>query len=113
MHLTRTPLHIQLNAFNVFDVPICLYLQTSHFSPPFYTGPRGYKSCIRLYPNGDGVGFGKLTDLRMLENIEYFLRSLAIVFSLSLQELGEKISKNSGNLRDKYRKNAAKNSNIV
>ncbi|XP_070177111.1 TNF receptor-associated factor 2-like isoform X1 [Littorina saxatilis] len=27
-------------------------------SRPFYTGPMGYKMCVRLYPNGDGMGKG-------------------------------------------------------
>jgi hypothetical protein len=27
-------------------------------SRPFYTGPLGYKMCVRLYPNGDGMGKG-------------------------------------------------------
>lgn len=27
-------------------------------SRPFYTGPIGYKMCVRLYPNGDGMGKG-------------------------------------------------------
>lgn len=26
------------------------------YSPPFYTSPTGYKLCLRLYLNGDGVG---------------------------------------------------------
>ena len=30
----------------------------SIFSPPFFTGPRGYKMCARLYFNGDGLGKG-------------------------------------------------------
>lgn len=29
---------------------------TSLFSPPFYTSKYGYKMCVRLYPNGDGMG---------------------------------------------------------
>ena len=28
------------------------------FSPPFYTGPHGYKMCMRVYLNGDGTGKG-------------------------------------------------------
>ena len=28
------------------------------FSPPFYTGPHGYKMCMRAYLNGDGIGKG-------------------------------------------------------
>ena len=28
----------------------------SVYSQPFYTSPRGYKCCARLYPNGDGQG---------------------------------------------------------
>lgn len=27
---------------------------TSIYSVPFYSSPKGYKVCIRLYPNGDG-----------------------------------------------------------
>lgn len=27
-------------------------------SRPFFTGPIGYKMCVRLYPNGDGMGKG-------------------------------------------------------
>ena len=30
---------------------------TSIYSPPFYSGQNGYKMCIRVYLNGDGVGF--------------------------------------------------------
>ena len=30
----------------------------SLYSPPFYTGPHGYKMCMRVYLNGDGVGKG-------------------------------------------------------
>ena len=30
----------------------------SIFSPPFFTGPRGYKMCARIYFNGDGLGKG-------------------------------------------------------
>lgn len=30
----------------------------SIFSQPFYTSPFGYKLCLRLYPNGDGLGKG-------------------------------------------------------
>ena len=30
----------------------------SLYSPPFYTGPHGYKMCMRFYLNGDGVGKG-------------------------------------------------------
>ena len=30
----------------------------SLYSPPFYTGPHGYKMCLRAYLNGDGVGKG-------------------------------------------------------
>ena len=30
----------------------------SIFSPPFFTGLRGYKMCARLYFNGDGLGKG-------------------------------------------------------
>ena len=29
---------------------------TSIYSPPFYTGRPGYKMCIRVYLNGDGIG---------------------------------------------------------
>ncbi|XP_061169632.1 TNF receptor-associated factor 2-like [Saccostrea echinata] len=29
---------------------------TSIFSPPFYTSQYGYKMCVRIYPNGDGMG---------------------------------------------------------
>ena len=29
---------------------------TSLYSPPFYTAKNGYKMCIRLYLNGDGMG---------------------------------------------------------
>ena len=29
-----------------------------HYSPPFYTSPHGYRMCIRVYLNGDGVGRG-------------------------------------------------------
>ena len=28
----------------------------SLYSPPFYTSPHGYKLCIRIYLNGDGIG---------------------------------------------------------
>lgn len=28
----------------------------SIYSPPFFTSYHGYKCCIRLYPNGDGIG---------------------------------------------------------
>ena len=31
---------------------------TSIYSPPFYTGRNGYKTCIRAYLNGDGSGEG-------------------------------------------------------
>ena len=27
-------------------------------SPPFYTSNQGYKMCLRLYLNGDGIGKG-------------------------------------------------------
>eukprot|EP00117_Sycon_ciliatum_P021420 scpid22364/ scgid18779/ TNF receptor-associated factor 3; CD40 receptor-associated factor 1; TRAFAMN len=37
--------------------------KTSHYSQPFYTGRHGYKACARLYPNGDGIGFGKALSL--------------------------------------------------
>ena len=30
----------------------------SIYTPPFYTGRAGYKMCLRLYPNGDGIGQG-------------------------------------------------------
>lgn len=30
--------------------------KTSVYSPPFYTSEHGYKMCMRLYPNGDGMG---------------------------------------------------------
>ena len=30
----------------------------SLYSPPFYTSPHGYRMCIRVYLNGDGVGKG-------------------------------------------------------
>ena len=30
----------------------------SLYSPPFYTSPHGYRMCIRVYLNGDGVGRG-------------------------------------------------------
>lgn len=30
----------------------------SLFSPPFFTGPTGYKMCARIYLNGDGMGRG-------------------------------------------------------
>eukprot|EP00731_Ephydatia_muelleri_P025705 Em0017g788a len=30
----------------------------SIYSPPFYTGPNGYKLCVRAYLNGDGLGCG-------------------------------------------------------
>ena len=30
----------------------------SLYSPPFYTSPQGYRMCIRVYLNGDGVGKG-------------------------------------------------------
>ena len=30
----------------------------SIYSPPFYVGRFGYKVCVRLYPNGDGMGKG-------------------------------------------------------
>ena len=29
---------------------------TSIYSPPFYTGQTGYKMCVRVYLNGDGMG---------------------------------------------------------
>jgi TNF receptor-associated factor 2/TNF receptor-associated factor 3 len=29
---------------------------TSLYSPPFYTAKNGYKMCIRIYLNGDGMG---------------------------------------------------------
>lgn len=32
--------------------------KTYILSPPFFSGPRGYKMCIRLYINGDGQGKG-------------------------------------------------------
>ena len=32
--------------------------KTYILSPPFFSGPRGYKMCIRAYPNGDGQGKG-------------------------------------------------------
>ena len=28
------------------------------YSPPFYTGPGGYKMCLRVYANGKGDGAG-------------------------------------------------------
>ena len=28
------------------------------YSPPFYTGPGGYKMCLRVYANGNGAGAG-------------------------------------------------------
>lgn len=31
---------------------------TNIHSRPFYSGPIGYKMCVRLYPNGDGMGKG-------------------------------------------------------
>jgi TNF receptor-associated factor 3 len=31
---------------------------TSLYSPPFYTSQHGYKVCIRIYLNGDGIGKG-------------------------------------------------------
>lgn len=31
---------------------------TSLFSPAFMTSPAGYQLCVRLYPNGDGLGRG-------------------------------------------------------
>lgn len=31
---------------------------TSIYSPPFYTSRTGYKMCLRLYLNGDGMGRG-------------------------------------------------------
>ncbi|XP_076436928.1 TNF receptor-associated factor 2-like isoform X1 [Babylonia areolata] len=31
---------------------------TNIHSSPFYTGALGYKMCVRLYPNGDGMGKG-------------------------------------------------------
>ncbi|XP_065176287.1 TNF receptor-associated factor 3-like [Sycon ciliatum] len=31
---------------------------TSIYSQPFYTDYHGYKCCTRLYPNGDGAGYG-------------------------------------------------------
>ena len=30
----------------------------SLYSPPFYTSPHGYRVCIRVYLNGDGIGKG-------------------------------------------------------
>ena len=30
----------------------------SLYSPPFYTSPHGYRMCIRVYLNGDGLGKG-------------------------------------------------------
>ena len=30
----------------------------SLYSPPFYTSPHGYRMCIRVYLNGDGIGKG-------------------------------------------------------
>lgn len=30
----------------------------SLYSPPFYTSPNGYRMCIRVYLNGDGIGKG-------------------------------------------------------
>ena len=27
-------------------------------SPPFYTHTQGYKMCLKVYPNGDGIGKG-------------------------------------------------------
>ena len=30
----------------------------SLYSPPFYTSPHGYRMCIRVYLNGDGLGRG-------------------------------------------------------
>ncbi|KAK3087655.1 hypothetical protein FSP39_008816 [Pinctada imbricata] len=33
-------------------------MRTSIFSVPFYTSRHGYKMCVRLYPNGDGMGRG-------------------------------------------------------
>ena len=30
---------------------------TSIYSPPFYTGQHGYKMCMRVYLNGDGIGY--------------------------------------------------------
>ena len=30
---------------------------TSLYSPPFYTGRNGYKMCMRVYLNGDGIGY--------------------------------------------------------
>ena len=32
--------------------------KTYILSPPFFSGPRGYKMCIRVYLNGDGQGKG-------------------------------------------------------
>lgn len=30
----------------------------SLYSPPFYTSPHGYRVCVRVYLNGDGIGKG-------------------------------------------------------
>ena len=30
----------------------------SLYSPPFYTSPHGYRMCVRVYLNGDGIGKG-------------------------------------------------------
>ena len=35
----------------------------SLYSPPFYTGYHGYKCCARLYPYGDGAGYGSHASL--------------------------------------------------
>ena len=39
---------------------------TSIYSPPFYTGRNGYKTCIRVYLNGDGSGEGTMTSFNLL-----------------------------------------------
>lgn len=35
----------------------------SFYSPPFYTSQCGYKMCLRIYLNGDGMGYGRYISL--------------------------------------------------
>ena len=50
--------HVGLVPFNVTMTGFVLkiFFNYSWYSPPFYTHPRGYKMCLRVYANGFGDG---------------------------------------------------------